>query len=515
MSQRASVSRAARESARSAKPAGRPPRICTGRSVSTTRASIPRFFFRAKSASRTPPVCVPPRSAACRRDPRRFNAASRHSMSLLGNATSATDLAPSRPDTLFVEAEGGSPSEFRLFTHFQPIFSLAHRRPVGYEGLIRGTDSTGKAYLATQLLAKAPAGVPRMQLDRQCRALHVRNFRRLGDEDSWLFLNVDPHIAVQGLRFGSFAQMLEENGLPAHRVAVELIETPFDDEKRLVAAVEHYRAIGCLIVIDDFGAGYSNFDRIWRLKPDIVKIDREMTRRVTVEPLARRMFAGIISVLHESGALVCVEGIETEGEALCATDADADLMQGNYFASPAAQLQPEHACDDLFVRLFRNFRLETADFYDQRRVRLQPYVSALANAVLALSAGADRASAVRALLALDCTERCYLIGSGGLQIGANVDAESNVYSQDPRFEAVQPSAGTDWQTKDYFRRAIEAPGKAQITRPYLSVTGPKLCVTLSFAFEASDGSQQVLCLDLDFAALAGEDVAFGVSNLLA
>jgi len=52
-------------------------------------------------------------------------------MSLLGNATSATDLAPSRPDTLFVEAEGGSPSEFRLFTHFQPIFSLAHRRPVG------------------------------------------------------------------------------------------------------------------------------------------------------------------------------------------------------------------------------------------------------------------------------------------------------------------------------------------------------------------------------------------------
>src|SRR5437870_649123 len=405
MSQGAPMSHAARESAQSAKPAGRPPRICTGRSASTTRASIRRSFFRAKSASRTPPVCVPLRSAARRRDPRRFNAASRHSMSLPGNAASTIDLAPSRPDTLFVEAEGGSPSEFRLFTHFQPIFSLAHRRPVGYEGLIRGTDSNGKAYLATELLAKAPAGVPRMQLDRQCRALHVRNFRRLGDKDSWLFLNVDPYIAVQGLRFGSFAQMLEENGLPAQRVAVELIETPFDDEKRLVAAVEHYRTIGCLVVIDDFGAGYSNFDRIWRLKPDIVKIDREMTRRVTVEPLARRMFAGIISVLHEAGALVCVEGIETEAEALCATDADADLMQGNYFAPPAAQLQPEDACDDMFARLFRNFRLETAKFYDQRRVRLLPYIAALADAVLALSAGADRTSAVRALLDLDCTER--------------------------------------------------------------------------------------------------------------
>jgi hypothetical protein len=120
---------------------------------------------------------------------------------------------------------------------------------------------------------------------------------------------------------------------------------------------------------------------------------------------------------------------------------------------------------------------------------------------------------VQGLLRLPSAQRCYLIGGDGLQIGANVDAASKVHSQDRRFEAVQPTAGTDWQTKPYFRRAIEAPGKVQITRPYLSVLGPKLCVTLSFAFEASDGSQQVLCVDLDFASLAGEDIAFGVSSL--
>src|SRR5437899_1275767 len=507
------MSRAAKESARSAKPAGRPPRICTGRSASTTRASIPRFFFRAKSASRTPPVCAPPRSAARRRDPRRFNAASRHSMSLPWNATSTTDLAPSLPDTLFVEAEGGSPSEFRLFSHFQPIFSLAHRRPVGYEGLIRGTDSNGKAYLATELLAKAPAGVPRMQLDRQCRALHVRNFRRLGDEDSWLFLNVDPYIAVQGLRFGSFAQMLEENGLPAHRVAVELIETPFDDEERLVAAVEHYRTIGCLIVIDDFGAGYSNFDRIWRLRPDIVKIDREMTRRVTVEPLARRMFTGIVSVLHEAGALVCVEGIETEAEALCAIDANADLVQGHYFAPGGPELLPEDARGEVFARLITGHRADFADFQKRQHMRLVPYLAAIKNAVQDLSLGASFQPAVLGLLKLPSAQRCYLIGSDGLQIGANVEAQNKTRSQDQRFDVVQPTAGTDWQTKPYFRRAIETPGKVQITRPYLSVLGPKLCVTLSFAFEASDGSQQVLCVDLDFAELPGKDVAYGVSSL--
>ena len=28
-----------------------------------------------------------------------------------------------------------------LSSHFQPIFSISHRRPVGYEGLIRAVDT--------------------------------------------------------------------------------------------------------------------------------------------------------------------------------------------------------------------------------------------------------------------------------------------------------------------------------------------------------------------------------------
>jgi EAL domain-containing protein (putative c-di-GMP-specific phosphodiesterase class I) len=424
-----------------------------------------------------------------------------------GVATEAT----SDIDLFQVDADAGSRREYRLTTHFQPIFSLAHRRPVGYEALIRGTDRDGKVYLPAELLAQAPAGVARMQLDRQCRALHVRSFRRLRDEVSWLFLNVDPHIAVQGHRFGSFAQMLEENGLSPHRVAVELIETPFDDQKRLVTAVEHYRELGCLVVIDDFGAGYSNFDRIWQLKPDIVKIDREMTRRVTVEPLARRMFTGIISVLHEAGALVCVEGVETEGEALCATEANADLLQGNYFAAPALQPPPERSSSELFTRLFADFREETVEFRNRRRIRLQSYIAALSDAVFALSAGADRASAVRALLGLECTERCYLVAADGSQIGASAESERSAASRDSRLTPIRPVTGTNWQTKPFFRRAIDAPGKVQITRPYLSATGPRLCVTLSYAL-LLNGSYHVLCVDLDFATLAGQDLAFGLAR---
>ncbi len=418
------------------------------------------------------------------------------------------EIAPSDLETFVVEGAGGLPVEFRLFSHFQPIFSLAHRRPVGFEGLIRAIDPAGRAVRPVELLAKAPQGVGRMLLDRQCRSLHLRNFMRLGEAHGWLFLNMDPYVAIETRRFGSyFARMLEESGFPAHRIAVEFIESPLDDEERLVAAVEYYREQGCLVVIDDFGAGYSNFDRIWRLKPDIVKIDREMTRRVTVEPLARRMFTGIVSILHEAGALVCVEGIETEAEALCATEADADLMQGNYFAPPAERLPAADIWSGLFSRLSAGFRADMMEIRGQQRTRLEPYIAAMADAVLALSGGVDRSHAMHALLSLDCTQRCYLIAGDGSQIGASVDAERNVNARDPRLAPMRPTTGTNWQTKPFFRRAIEAPGKIQITRPYLSATGPKLCVTLSFALPLN-GSYHVLCADLDFVALSSNDLSF-------
>jgi len=97
---------------------------------------------------------------------------------------------------------------------------------------------------------------------------------------------------------------------------------------------------------------------------------------------------------------------------------------------------------------------------------------------------------------------------------ANVDAESNRVLSRPRFEAVQPTAGTDWQTKDYFRRAIEAPGKAQITRPYLS-SRPQ---ALRDSFVRFRGVRRVAAGAVRrsrFCGARARTFAFGVSNLLA
>jgi EAL domain-containing protein (putative c-di-GMP-specific phosphodiesterase class I) len=90
--------------------------------------------------------------------------------------------------------------------------------------------------------------------------------------------------------------------------------------------ISHFRQLGCLIAIDDFGAGHSNFDRIWDLQPDIVKIDRRLIQDAGHSRRVERILTGIVSLLHEAGSLVVVEGVETEDEALVAIAANADMV---------------------------------------------------------------------------------------------------------------------------------------------------------------------------------------------
>ncbi|MBC7803143.1 MAG: EAL domain-containing protein, partial [Candidatus Parcubacteria bacterium] len=250
--------------------------------------------------------------------------------------------------------QGNQGAEFsiaglRAYSRFQPIYSFAHRRAIGFEALV-GVDSAGGAsHGPEKLFAQVRELRDLVELDRACRALHVANYCAFEPGESWLLLNVNPTVAVHGKRFGSFfPALLERHGLPARRVVIEIVESRLAEERGLEEAVAYYRTLGCLVAIDDFGAGESNFNRIWRLKPDIVKIDREMIAAAAVERRARRLLTGIVALLHETGALVCVEGIETEEEALAAVEANADFMQGYLFARPLPGLPPAQDMAPLF-----------------------------------------------------------------------------------------------------------------------------------------------------------------------
>jgi EAL domain-containing protein (putative c-di-GMP-specific phosphodiesterase class I) len=265
-----------------------------------------------------------------------------------------------------VRAEGGDTltwGAFTLSSHFQPIYGARRESCVGYEALIRATDAHGRPRSPMALFTAAFADGRGVALDWVCRALHLRNFARVDPGDRKLFLNIHARASVEdAASAGEFAALVRFYGLSPRRVCVEILEDSCGDERMLRETVQAYRRAGASIAMDDFGLGRSNFDRIVALRPDVVKVDRSILVAAVGDDKARRMLPAIVELLHESGAEVAMEGIESAQEALIAIDSGADQLQGFYFSKPSARLADERYGASVVTRLMRmrNARLAAA-----------------------------------------------------------------------------------------------------------------------------------------------------------
>src|SRR5258706_5879868 len=380
-------------------------------------------------------------------------------------------------------------------SHFQPIFSVAHSRTVGFEGLMRPSDANGNPVSPLDAFRMGRDLHHSLTMGRLASCGHVHHFLNL-KADGWLFLNMNIEVFLESVHDGHFlGELLEATGFPAHRVVIEILEQGVLDELRLGEAVQFFRKQGFLIALDDFGAGHSNFDRVWNLQPDIVKLDRSMTAQAAGNLRIRRMMPVMVSLLHEAGSLVLMEGIETTGEALTAMDADADFVQGYYFAVPAESLPAEEKSSALFDQLWIDFREVTLPQVSFHRREIGPYINAIGYAASLIESGIPLAHAASGFLDLPGAERCYLLDSEGRQIGENMTNPRQMAVADQRYSPVANAQGANWSRRFYFRRALEHPGKVQVTRPYLSIAGANQCITVSIG-TLVNGEMRVLCGDV-------------------
>jgi len=207
---------------------------------------------------------------------------------------------------------GGAPFDsLVLSSRYQPIFSSAEQRPFGYEGLLVSYTADGKAVAPHRVFDRADARGQGVYLDWLSRALHLRNWRQLGEARGLLFLNVSPTAAIEDAHFERvFPSLLAAYEVNPADVVVEILETGVEEEPQLVAAVAMYRALGCKVALDDFGAGASEMKRFWRLRPDIVKIDRSLVRGCAFDRGNTALLRALVAYTEEMGLEVCAEGVE-------------------------------------------------------------------------------------------------------------------------------------------------------------------------------------------------------------
>ena len=399
-------------------------------------------------------------------------------------------------------ADGHATSDhggFRFASHFQPIYSLTHHRVVGHEALLRATSLASGAPIAPlDLFGAAADDQARVGLDRASLMQHLGAYAGK-TANEWLFLNVHPRslVAAGGPSIAEIGVALARHGMRPEQVVVEVLESTLPDDANFDRRIEELRELGCLVSLDDFGAGHSNFDRVFRLRPEIVKLDRSVVARAEVDPHARRIASQMVSLLHECGSLVLMEGIENDEGAYTALRCDVDFVQGYHFGRPASALAGGAAGMHALQAAWDRFDRQSASDDRAWQEQMSPYKQSIELASVLLAGGASMDEACRRFLMQPGADMCYLLDKQGRQVVANAfrpGLSQEALASVERFSPLHDTRQARWSRRPYFRGAEASPNIAQVTRPYMTLQGRRMCFTVSIQFDAG-GRTLVVCGD--------------------
>jgi EAL domain-containing protein (putative c-di-GMP-specific phosphodiesterase class I) len=209
---------------------------------------------------------------------------------------------------------------------FQPIADLATGQVAGVEALARFDGVPHRP--PNEWFADASDLGLGPELELYAIQTAVAALDRLPSH-AYMSINVSPTTALDP-RLGAAIEPA------ADRLVVELTEhAQVNEYQTLLTAMATFREMGVRVAVDDAGAGYSSFQHILRLRPDIIKLDIELTRGINHDPARRALGVALVQFARDIQAAVTAEGIETESELETLRNIDVEFGQGYLLGRPA------------------------------------------------------------------------------------------------------------------------------------------------------------------------------------
>ncbi len=271
------------------------------------------------------------------------NSAVRHVKQLGGNhfAFYSETLHAHTHERLLLEAQLDKALENdQLVVYYQPRLNLHGNRVQGAEALVR--------WIHPELGMVSPASfIGLAEETGQINAIGAFVLRQAClQARQWLdaghpLLRVSVNISTHQLRHGDFIeqvrQVLQDTGLPAHLLELELTESQLSvDLEVLVEHFRHLRQLGVRLAIDDFGTGYSSLGYLKQLPVDVLKIDRTFIRELGGQAGDgdAAITRAIIAMAHSLGLEVVAEGVEEPAQLDFLRANQCDEIQGFLFSRP-------------------------------------------------------------------------------------------------------------------------------------------------------------------------------------
>mgnify|MGYP000919527025 CR=1 FL=1 len=228
----------------------------------------------------------------------------------------------------------------QLVLEYQPLFDLASNQLQGFESLVRWNHPDGATMGPAAFLHIAQeAGLMHQVSDfvLHCACHQLRQWQL--SDPSLRQLTMSINISADELVHPAFparvSRALVESGLDPVHLTLELTEGALmTDLARSTEALQHLRALGVRLAVDDFGTGHSSLSHLPRLPIDALKIDRSFIRNLAAGSDESAVLQAIIQLGRSLRKAVVAEGIESALQLRQLRELGCPLGQGFHLATP-------------------------------------------------------------------------------------------------------------------------------------------------------------------------------------
>lgn len=151
------------------------------------------------------------------------------------------------------------------------------------------------------------------------------------------------NVSAGRLEDPSFIHDIRSSGVDPKRLTVEILESVYIERLSGTVhwALKEFNDLNVAVAVDDFGTGHASVQGLLKIKPSVLKIDRQFILPITDDEPSKALLASLIGIGQSLGMTIVAEGVETEAHARLATTYGCDYLQGYFFGHPmsASDLQ--------------------------------------------------------------------------------------------------------------------------------------------------------------------------------
>jgi diguanylate cyclase (GGDEF)-like protein len=222
--------------------------------------------------------------------------------------------------------------------YYQPLMSLADRRIVGAEALVRWDHPEHGILSPSQFIELAEDNgtilpIGHTVFERAC--LQAVEWR----ETFGVWLKVGVNLSARQFAQADLAEqvaaVLRSTRIDPAQLCLEITESlAMDDVDTTKAVLSTLHGLGISLAIDDFGTGHSSLGYLARFPVDVIKIDQSFVRQIDQDPVKSAIVCAVVGLADAIGSETVVEGVETQAELEQLEGLGCHVAQGFYFSRP-------------------------------------------------------------------------------------------------------------------------------------------------------------------------------------